>query len=253
MADPVWLSSVIRDVGLICDDYPGAYNRGHGDMPGVQWGIMWHHTGATGTPGPGAIARHPTLGLASQLYLARNGRWTLCGVGIAYHAGPGRYPGIPDNNANPVVIGIEAENSGSEGWSQAQYGSYVVGSAAILRRLGRDAARMIGHREWSSEGKWDPGMLDLDIARVHLAHALATLAGGRNPDPRWYRVNNRQVVADVAMSDRQLLQETWDQLRGPAGKGWPQLGGRTPVDALAAILVQLEAIQTRLDALESGQ
>lgn len=41
------------------------------------------------------------------------------------------------------------------------------------------------------------------------------------------------------------LQEVWTQLRGPAGKGWPQLGkdaqGRdlTPVDALAAIRVQL--------------
>jgi N-acetyl-anhydromuramyl-L-alanine amidase AmpD len=38
------------------------------------------------------------------------------------------------------------------------------------------------------------------------------------------------------LSDRQLLQEVWDQLRGPGGAGWPQLGGRSLVDALAELL-----------------
>lgn len=33
----------------------------------------------------------------------------------------------------------------------------------------------------------------------------------------------------------QLLQETWDQLRGPDGHGWAQLGNRSIVDALAII------------------
>lgn len=36
--------------------------------------------------------------------------------------------------------------------------------------------------------------------------------------------------------DSQLLQQVWEQLRGPQGQGWPQLGGRTVVDALAEIL-----------------
>lgn len=37
-------------------------------------------------------------------------------------------------------------------------------------------------------------------------------------------------------TDRQLLEEIWDQLRGPGGKGWPQLGGKSLVDGLAELL-----------------
>ena len=260
MPDPVWLADVIREVGLTCDIFPGAFDRGHGDMPGTQWGTMWHHTGAPAgsTPGPRAIAQHPTLGLASQLYLARDGRWTLCGVGIAYHAGRGSYTGLPTNNANPYVIGIEAENSGTEGWSAAQYGAYVLGTAAIHRRLGVGANRMIGHREWSSEGKWDPGGLDLGIARAHIADALAELGAGRRvPAINRYRVNSRTINAidtgGGAMTDRQLLQEIWGQLRGPGGKGWAQLGNRTPVDALADVIARLDRIERLLTEQRIGE
>lgn len=38
------------------------------------------------------------------------------------------------------------------------------------------------------------------------------------------------------LSDRELLEEIWVQLRGLAGKGWPQLGGLTPVDAIAKLM-----------------
>ena len=40
----------------------------------------------------------------------------------------------------------------------------------------------------------------------------------------------------VAVTDRQLLQELWDQARGPGGNGWNQLGGKTPFDAPAVLL-----------------
>lgn len=270
MPDPVWLADVLTGVGLPVDIYDGAYESGHGDMPGIQWGLVWHHTGATGTPGPGAIARHPELGLASQLYLGRSGRYTVCGVGIAWHAGRGSWPGIPTNDANRVTIGIEAENSGTEGWSPEQYGAYVLGSAAILRKLGHGSDRMIGHREWfhgkpidtdaarKAGGKWDPGYIDLPIARAHIADALAQLAAGRTvPTVGRYRVNSRTVNGGIdtggSMTDRQLLQEIWDQLRGPSGKGWPQLGGKTPVDTLADISAKLDALAARLDRNEAGK
>lgn len=51
------------------------------------------------------------------------------------------------------------------------------------------------------------------------------------------------------------LQDVWTQLRGPGGKGWPQLGvndkgqNLTPVDALAAIRHQLAEIERKLDNL----
>jgi N-acetylmuramoyl-L-alanine amidase len=49
------------------------------------------------------------------------------------------------------------------------------------------------------------------------------------------------VPPAAALSDRQLLQEVWDQLRGPNGNGWPQLGGRTLVDAVAELLPKKRA------------
>lgn len=180
--DPVWLAAVLRAEGLRCDEYDGCYDRGHGDFWSI-WGIVAHHTGASGSPGPGAIANHPELGLASQLHLARDGLFTVCGVGIAWHAGAGSWPGIPDDDANSCTIGIEAENNGSEGWTDAQYDAYVRGCGAILRHMGYHSDRVIAHREWAgpSQGKWDPGLIDMPTFRaqtqtviVEGSHAVAT-------------------------------------------------------------------------------
>lgn len=67
-------------------------------------------------------------------------------VGVAWHAGQGSWPGLPTNNANFHTIGIEAENNGTEGWSAAQYWAYVKCCAAICRKLGYGADRVIGHK-----------------------------------------------------------------------------------------------------------
>lgn len=180
MSDPTWLPDVLRGAGLRCDVYPGAMDRGHGDF-GSIWGVVAHHTGASGSPGPGAIANHPSLGLASQLHLSRSGVFTLCGVGVAWHAGTGSWPGIQANNANQVTIGIEAENNGTEGWSNAQYDAYVRGVAAILRKLGHDSSHVIGHKEWGAiQGKWDPGGIDMNRFRRDVQ---AAIAGAPQPKP----------------------------------------------------------------------
>lgn len=193
--DPVWLPEVLRAEGLACDIYPGAFDRGHGDF-GEIWGVVAHHTGAPAgsTPGPGVIAQHPSLGLASQLYLGRDGKYTLCGVGIAWHAGQGAYPGLPTNDANRLTIGIEAENSGTEGWSPAQYSAYVKGVAAILRRLGHDSSRVIGHKEWAgkSQGKWDPGGIDMPEFRRDVQTKIESKSGADDmaqvPQDQWDKV-----------------------------------------------------------------
>lgn len=179
MADPTWLPEVLRAAGLKCDVYPGAMNRGHGDF-GAIWGVMAHHTGGNHAP-PSSIAQHPTLGLASQLHLDQRGKYTVCGVGIAWHAGQGSYPGIPTNNANQVTIGIEAANDGTSGWPKAQYDAYVTGVAAILNRLGHGSGRVIGHKEWAgaSQGKWDPGGIDMNAFRRDVAAAQKRLKGGK--------------------------------------------------------------------------
>lgn len=186
MADPVWLPDVLREAGLVCTIYPGAFDRGHGDF-GDIWGVVCHHTGSFGETARG-IAEHPELGLASQLYLSPDGEYTLCGVGVAWHAGSGSWPGLPTDGANQYTIGIEAANDGGgapgkphrTGWSDAQYNAYVKGVAAILRKLGQPASHAIGHKEWAgaAQGKWDPGAIDMSIFRADVAREMNQATGG---------------------------------------------------------------------------
>lgn len=173
MSDPVWLPDVLRGAGLRCDIYPGAMDRGHGDFGNI-WGVVCHHTGSFGET-PRGIAEHPSLGLASQLYLSPDGVFTLCGVGVAWHAGNGSWAGIGTNNANGCTIGIEGANDGGGtpgkphhvSWSPAQYNAYVIGVAAILRKIGQPSTHSIDHKEWAgaAQGKWDRGALDPNIFR----------------------------------------------------------------------------------------
>lgn len=171
--DPVWLADVLRAEGLRCDISDGAFDRGHGDM-GDIWGVLCHHTGSNNASWQ-SIAFHPTLGLASQLHLSQSGVYTLCGVGVAWHAGTGSYPGVGSNNGNQRLIGIEAANDGGgspgrphrSSWPDVQYDAYVRGVAAILRKLGYNESHAIAHKEWAgaSQGKWDPGAIDMSIFR----------------------------------------------------------------------------------------
>ena len=214
VGDPVWLPDVLRAAGLRCDIYPGAYERGHGDF-GQIWGVVCHHTGSFGET-PHGIAEHPDLGLASQLYLSRDGVFTLCGVGIAWHAGNGSWPGIPTDNANQCTIGIEAANDGGgtpgrphrSSWPAAQYESYVTGVAAILNHLGQPASHAIGHKEWAgaAQGKWDPGAIDMNIFRADVTREQARLKG-----------NGGFLMALTDAEQKELLTKTrviYDQL-GP--------------------------------------
>ena len=55
---------------------------------------------------------------------------------------------------------------------------------------------------------------------------------------------------DVMNADQhRMLQEIWDQLRGPGGKGWPQLGQNekgqnlTVIDAIAALRADVDDLK----------
>ncbi|QLF83999.1 lysin A [Gordonia phage Upyo] len=174
MADPTYLPEALKREGLNVTVLDGAMQRGHGDFANRYLIPFVHHTGASGTPGPWAIARHPELGLCSQLYLGRDGKVVLCGIGIAYHAGTGSWPGIPANQGNQYSIGTEAENNGTEGWGTAQYGSYLRIVRAINRAQGAPLNKVVAHKEYGAvQGKWDPGSLDMKLFRQRLLVADA--------------------------------------------------------------------------------
>ncbi|MFJ7622748.1 N-acetylmuramoyl-L-alanine amidase [Rhodococcus erythropolis] len=243
--DPVWLADVLRAEGIKVVEYPGWKDRGHGDM-GTIWGVVAHHTG-NNPPGnnPGYIANHPSLGLCSQIHLSRDGVATVVGVGVAWHAGSGSYPGLPTNGANERTIGIEAENNGTEGWSPAQYDAYVRCCAAILRKVGQPASHAIGHKEWAgaAQGKWDPGGMDMNKFRADIQ---ARINNNTKPEEGDMDFAAFKTYMDAVVSDvkdiREQLCGMKQRDRGQFG-GWPQLGNRTVVDALADI-------QTRLAKLE---
>lgn len=179
MADPVWLPEVLTKAGVKTATLNGAFERGHGDMWDIQ-GLMNHHTGASEAPGPWAIAQHPSLGLCSQIHLARNGVATVCGVGIAWHGGSGGgYGWIRDVNAQ--LIGMEMENNGTEGWGASQYWACVTINAAVDLKIGRDQSRSIGHKEWAgaAQGKWDPGGMNMTKLRDDIGHKIRELKGAK--------------------------------------------------------------------------
>ncbi len=72
---------------------------------------------------------------------------------------------------------------------------------------------------------------------------LGRLNAHQNPDP--HSIYPGQVLFLTARrwpedyTDRELLIDIARQIRGPAGNGWPQLGNRTLVDGVAALLEQL--------------
>lgn len=184
MSDPVWLPDVLRDWRLPIQVSEGAMGRGHGDMVSPLWGVVDHHTGSDNASWQ-SIAFHPSLGLASQLHLAQSGLITLCGIGIAWHAGNGSWPGLGTNNANPRTLGVEAANDGGGApgrphrmdWPAKQYDNYVLLNAAILTHERLLPSHSIGHKEWAgaAQGKWDPGGIDMHLFRLDIESAMRGL------------------------------------------------------------------------------
>ncbi|MGW0522248.1 N-acetylmuramoyl-L-alanine amidase [Crossiella sp. NPDC003009] len=155
MARLLWLPGVLREAGLRVTEVDGWRTRG-ADRMGQLRGVLLHHTAGSRkgnypslrTILDGTADTPPPL---AQLGLARDGSWLVIASGLANHAGEGDWPGLPRNNANPHLIGVEAESAGDPpyDWTPAQLEAYPRGVAALLRHLGRGAEWAIAHKEWA--------------------------------------------------------------------------------------------------------
>jgi hypothetical protein len=232
--DPVWLEEVLRPaLGNRLKTLDGWQQRGHGDFKDIR-GVMVHHTGNSRESAQSIANGRPDLpGPLSQLHIAPNGDVTIVAVGVAWHAGRGSYPWLPTDNANWHMIGIEcawpdiAANgsyNANQRWPDVQIISMRDTCAALIKKLGFEANRVIGHKEWAgaAQGKWDPGNLDMPWFRAEVAKDLRGEFDGPNPPP---------PVQPGPVLPPNYEKETWDQLR----HRWPMLGGHTLFEAVAEI------------------
>ncbi|KZM68843.1 N-acetylmuramoyl-L-alanine amidase [Nocardia terpenica] len=177
--DPSWLADVIRAEGVEVREWRDPDGTpwqqiGHGDFGNV-WGVLWHHMGVNDQ---GAnVIRNGVPGLdgpIANIHLSRDGVATIVSGGVAWHAGLGSWPGVPTNNGNFHLIGIEMAGNGTDPWPAKCWDAAVKIGAAISRRLGYGADRNIAHKEYAgaAQGKWDPGNWDMDAFRNQIQNRL---------------------------------------------------------------------------------
>lgn len=280
--DPLWLADVIRAYGVTVKELPGWKLWGNGDFGAIK-GIVVHHTGHNATSAE-YIARNPRLGnaLSSQIHLSRTGVATMCGVGIAWHAGRGSYPGWQTNNANWESIGIEAHSNGTDPWPKAELDAYYRICAAILTKLGKRATTqtLISHWEYSraAQGKWDPGagngvsgaVMDMNAFRARVNWYIDNPPWKSQKKPVARPVNKDVISVDAVKRITTFIKafvgpigsdvkDVRQQLTGGRDKGqypgWPQLGKNsrggnlTLVDAVAALRQDVARVEKKLNDL----
>lgn len=236
--DPVWLEDVLRPaLGDRLKTLSGWQDSGHGDFADIR-GVMVHHTGNSRESAQSIRNGRPDLaGPLSNLHIGPDGTVTIVAVGVCWHAGRGSYPWLPTDNANQHMIGIEcawpdiAANGSynpAQKWPDKQIIAMRDTCAALVQKLGFDASRVIGHKEYAgaAQGKWDPGNIDMNWFRGEVQKDLNGVVFPGEGAP--------EQPGPVLQPNYE--KEVWDQLR----IAWPQLGNRTLVDAVAELLRRTE-------------
>lgn len=182
------LDTIVRRSGLRVVELPGWKTRGRDPEHGRfnPRGVLCHHTGASSGgrsyvdwmtfTGRGAELPPPLV----QLSLGRDSTVYVCAAGRANHAGKARSSGpMPAGDGNELYVGIEAQNSGTEGWASkgtdaagntiTQLEGYVRLCRALCDGYRWGADRVRAHKETSITGKWDPGGLDMGSFRSKIA------------------------------------------------------------------------------------
>ncbi|MET7875846.1 peptidoglycan recognition protein family protein [Micromonospora profundi] len=180
MATIGWLADVLRSAGVSVVEEGNWLGRVAGSSFNPI-GVLWHHTAATSS----AANPHPALGICingrsdlpgplCHALVDYNGVFHVISGGRANHAGSSRGSGpIPAGDGNTLLVGWEIDYNGvDQRMTPAQYAASVLATAAVLRRLGRDASHARGHRETSTTGKIDPSFIDLDTMRADVARQL---------------------------------------------------------------------------------
>ena len=251
--DPLWLADVLHAAKpkLKIRELDGWQQSGHGDYKSL-FGVMIHHTGNARESAESIRRGRPDLpGPLSNLHIAPNGVVTVVAAGVCWHAGAGEYAGLPANNGNFHLIGIECAwpmdttitpaTAGREPWPDVQMDAMVGSVAAILSRLGFDASRVISHKEWAwnSQRKWDPGGISMRTFRARVTEAQR---GNYSPTgPTGEITTGAEDMAAVP-------QEQWDRLYRELTTKLPSRSiYRTPgegaIDTTSGMVLNVDAMQ----------
>ncbi|MFB7027188.1 MULTISPECIES: peptidoglycan-binding protein [unclassified Streptomyces] len=201
---PAQLVAQLNKFGISYKEYKDwkSHNRNHKGKWGPVHGLMVHHTGSDSKDQRELLyaGLSDLPGPLSQFGLAQDGTLHLIGWGRANHAGMGdddvldaviaekNAPTDDESNTdgNARFYGVEIWYSGKHKMSDAQYATLRLLAAAICDFHDWNENSVIGHGEWGSPGKWDPGyapgkMMDMDAVRKDIK---ATLAGGKPTNPK---------------------------------------------------------------------
>ncbi|MFW0169303.1 N-acetylmuramoyl-L-alanine amidase [Rothia sp. P4278] len=184
-------------------------------------GHMYHHTATAKQAFNFADA--PTLNLLvngradlpgplCNIALGRSGTVYVVAAGWANHAGPGSIGGGYVNVGNAYFIGNEMESSGtSNDWTDDQNRVMPHVGAALEQAYGGPDFIQIGHKEYSSMGKIDPGFKDMDQVRDSINDLLYN-------DPKnegdWLAMATKEDVKDAV---REVLNEPIKRQGGEKG------------------------------------
>jgi len=169
--------------------HTGAYDSMTDAKNDLEYAWWMAATGREDLPPPLA-----NLALSAELVVY------LSAAGNANHAGEAKASGpMPAaKDGSRIYIGIEAMNSGSQGWDSiatlpsgeeiTYFEGYARLCASICYHYGWPASHVRGHKETSVTGKWDPGMLDMDKFRDRIAAIIA----------QWEEEDNMPSAAEIA-------------------------------------------------------
>lgn len=181
---PLTLPAALRAAGLQVVEVPGWQDRAYaGSFDPV--GVTWHHDASGIGPSPamldliafrGTTNTPPPL---SQIWVSYTGVWYIIAAGRANHAGKGDgwLDVVGRDDGNRRAVGIEVDHTVGEDWPTVQITSLRVGTAVLLRLMGRPARNLFAHREYAPGRKVDPAGLDMASERSTVAALINNLEG----------------------------------------------------------------------------
>ena len=260
------LPAALRAAGLDVLDIEGWQTR---DRPGLftPTGVLWHHTATTRRPPHDMPSldvcidgRSDLPGPLCQILVGRSGRLAVISAGRCNHAGAGGpLRGIPANDGNRYLVGIELENVGTvldtgelaEPWPDVQVAAAVTATAVVLALLGETPDRVWSHRQWTPR-KSDPRGIDMAAIRQRVAGRAGTKGTTDMP----------------TTATEQALIGQWQQMlldngaalgdSGPARNGRDEQFGRLTLEASRVVLDhrnqllgQVQRLQRDLASMEA--